>query len=303
MLTTMHASNDHSHINDADASSDCDQLGQKLSSSQQPLKPQLPQRSHQRPRTPSLADKPRTESSGTAESTAALEIASRTSAPSSVLLSRARLGYNKMPNPHYDFLIKLLLIGDSGVGKSCLLLRFCDDAWTPSFITTIGIDFKIRTIELDGKRIKLQIWDTAGQERFRTITTAYYRGAMGILLVFDVTDQKSFENVRTWHANIEQHASEGVSKILIGNKSDWEEKRAVTSEQGEELARELGIPYIETSAKSNANVEEAFFNLAREVKTRLIDTAAVTQASPAAAAGNVNVNSAAKTGPAGGCCS
>lgn len=208
-----------------------------------------------------------------------------------------------MPNPHYDFLIKLLLIGDSGVGKSCLLLRFCDDAWTPSFITTIGIDFKIRTIELDGKRIKLQIWDTAGQERFRTITTAYYRGAMGILLVFDVTDQKSFENVRTWHANIEQHASEGVSKILIGNKSDWEEKRAVSTEQGEELAKELGIPYIETSAKSNANVEEAFFNLAREVKTRLIDTAAVTQASPAAATGNVNVNSAPKSGAAGGCCS
>ncbi|KDN39605.1 hypothetical protein RSAG8_08761, partial [Rhizoctonia solani AG-8 WAC10335] len=115
-----------------------------------------------------------------------------------------------MPPPHYDFLIKLLLIGDSGVGKSCLLLRFCDDAWTPSFITTIGIDFKIRTIELDGKRIKLQIWDTAGQERFRTITTAYYRGAMGILLVYDVTDEKSFNNIRTWHANVEQHASVGV---------------------------------------------------------------------------------------------
>ncbi|KAJ7159423.1 P-loop containing nucleoside triphosphate hydrolase protein [Mycena filopes] len=98
-------------------------------------------------------------------------------------------------SPHYDFLIKLLLIGDSGVGKSCLLLRFCDDAWTPSFITTIGIDFKIRTIELDGRRIKLQIWDTAGQERFRTITTAYYRGAMGILLVYDVTDERSFNSL------------------------------------------------------------------------------------------------------------
>ncbi|SPO35669.1 probable SEC4-like Rab/GTPase [Pseudozyma flocculosa] len=215
-----------------------------------------------------------------------------------------------MPNPHYDFLIKLLLIGDSGVGKSCLLLRFCDDAWTPSFITTIGIDFKIRTIELDGKRIKLQIWDTAGQERFRTITTAYYRGAMGILLVFDVTDEKSFQNVRTWHSNIEQHASEGVSKILVGNKSDWEEKRAVTTEQGEELARELGIPYIETSAKSNANVEEAFFNLAREVKARLIDTAAASAPSSGAglgdggAAGNVNVAGGGnRTGQAGGCCS
>jgi small GTP-binding protein len=92
--------------------------------------------------------------------------------------------------------IKLLLIGDSGVGKSCCLLRFSEDSFTPSFITTIGIDFKIRTIELDGKRVKLQIWDTAGQERFRTITTAYYRGAMGILLVYDVTDERSFNS--TW---------------------------------------------------------------------------------------------------------
>lgn len=90
--------------------------------------------------------------------------------------------------------IKLLLIGDSGVGKSCCLLRFSEDSFTPSFITTIGIDFKIRTIELDGKKVKLQIWDTAGQERFRTITTAYYRGAMGILLVYDVTDERSFNS-------------------------------------------------------------------------------------------------------------
>lgn len=93
--------------------------------------------------------------------------------------------------------IKLLLIGDSGVGKSCCLLRFSEDSFTPSFITTIGIDFKIRTIELDGKRVKLQIWDTAGQERFRTITTAYYRGAMGILLVYDVTDERSFNSTCT----------------------------------------------------------------------------------------------------------
>jgi len=94
--------------------------------------------------------------------------------------------------PPYDYLIKLLMIGDSGVGKSCLLLRFSDDSFTTSFITTIGIDFKIKTVEIEGKRVKLQIWDTAGQERFRTITTAYYRGAMGILLVYDITDEQSF---------------------------------------------------------------------------------------------------------------
>ncbi|GAQ07767.1 hypothetical protein ALT_5088 [Aspergillus lentulus] len=162
--------------------------------------------------------------------------------------------------------IKLLLIGDSGVGKSCCLLRFSEDSFTPSFITTIGIDFKIRTIELDGKRVKLQIWDTAGQERFRTITTAYYRGAMGILLVYDVTDERSFQNIRTWFSNVEQHASEGVHKILIGNKCDWEEKRAVSTEQGQQLADELGIPFLEVSAKNNINIEKAFYSLASAIK-------------------------------------
>jgi Ras-related protein Rab-8A len=112
-----------------------------------------------------------------------------------------------------------------GVGKSCLLLRFCDNSFTPSFITTIGIDFKIRTMDIDGQRVKLQIWDTAGQERFRTITTAYYRGAMGILLVYDVTDERSFNNVRNWIRNVDQYASPTVNKILIGNKCDVEDKR------------------------------------------------------------------------------
>ena len=200
--------------------------------------------------------------------------------------------------------IKLLLIGDSGVGKSCCLLRFSEDSFTPSFITTIGIDFKIRTIELDGKRVKLQIWDTAGQERFRTITTAYYRGAMGILLVYDVTDERSFNSmhtctrrsapflswhcqwltrglctidIRTWFSNVEQHATEGVNKILIGNKCDWEEKRVISIEQGQALADELGVPFMEVSAKSNINVEKAFFSLAGDIKKRIIDTARTDQ--------------------------
>eukprot|EP01100_Stratorugosa_tubuloviscum_P007234 TRINITY_DN302_c0_g1_i2.p1 TRINITY_DN302_c0_g1~~TRINITY_DN302_c0_g1_i2.p1 ORF type:complete len:216 (-),score=111.44 TRINITY_DN302_c0_g1_i2:27-674(-) len=172
--------------------------------------------------------------------------------------------------PAYDYLIKLLLIGDSGVGKSCLLLRFSDDSFTPSFITTIGIDFKIRTIELDGKKIKLQIWDTAGQERFRTITTAYYRGAMGILLVYDVTDEKSFSNIRNWMRNIEQHATESVNKMLIGNKCDMVDKRAVESDRGKALAAEYGINFLETSAKNSINVEEAFISLAKDIKKRLI---------------------------------
>lgn len=141
----------------------------------------------------------------------------------------------------YDYLIKLLLIGDSGVGKSCLLLRFSDDSFTTSFITTIGIDFKIRTIELDGKRIKLQIWDTAGQERFRTITTAYYRGAMGILLVYDVTDESSFNNIRNWIRNIEQHASDNVNKILVGNKADMDESKRVSCSS---LCDQAELPWV-----------------------------------------------------------
>ncbi|CAD7695945.1 unnamed protein product, partial [Ostreobium quekettii] len=157
----------------------------------------------------------------------------------------------------FDHLINLLLIGDSGVGKSCLLLRFSDDTFTTSFITTIGIDFKIKSIRLDDKLVKLQVWDTAGQERFRTITSAYYRGAKGILLVYDVADEGSFKNVRNWMHNIEQHASEKVSKILVGNKSDMgKASRAVSYGAGEQLAREYGIPFFETSAKTGSNVEE-----------------------------------------------
>jgi len=172
----------------------------------------------------------------------------------------------------YDYLIKLLLIGDSGVGKSCLLLRFSDDAFNTSFITTIGIDFKIRTVEIDGKRCKLQIWDTAGQERFRTITTAYYRGAMGILLVYDITDEQSFANIRNWMRQIQQHASDSVNKVLLGNKCDMVEKRKVETSRGNSLAEEYGVKFFETSAKSNIQVEQAFMTIAKDVMHRLIET-------------------------------
>ncbi|XP_056595346.1 ras-related protein Rab-8B-like [Triplophysa dalaica] len=169
----------------------------------------------------------------------------------------------------YDYLFKLLLIGDSGVGKTCLLFRFSEDAFNTTFISTIGIDFKIRTIELNGKRIKLQIWDTAGQERFRTITTAYYRGAMGIMLVYDITSEKSFENIKNWIRNIEEHASSDVERMILGNKCDMDDRRQVSKERGEKLAIDYGIKFLETSAKSSVNVEESFFTLGGDIMARL----------------------------------
>eukprot|EP00041_Stephanoeca_diplocostata_P008209 m.118694 g.118694 ORF g.118694 m.118694 type:complete len:216 (+) comp17220_c0_seq1:235-882(+) len=169
----------------------------------------------------------------------------------------------------YDYLFKLLLIGDSGVGKTSVLFRFSDDAFNSTFISTIGIDFKIRTIELGDKKIKLQIWDTAGQERFRTITTAYYRGAMGILLVYDITNEKSFDNIKTWIKNIEQHASADVEKMILGNKCDMEDKRKITFEQGKQLADEYKVKFMETSAMNRTNVELAFTEIAQDIKKKM----------------------------------
>ncbi|OJT06248.1 GTP-binding protein ypt1 [Trametes pubescens] len=170
----------------------------------------------------------------------------------------------------YDYLFKLLLIGDSGVGKSCLLLRFAEDAFTDSYLSTIGVDFKIRTIELEGKTVKLQIWDTAGQERFRTIAAAYYRGAHGIIMVYDVTEQETFSNVKGWITEIERYASEGVKKLIIGNKSDLVERKVVEYSVAKEFADSLSIPFIETSAKNSTNVEEAFTLMAKTIKDECV---------------------------------
>jgi len=174
-----------------------------------------------------------------------------------------------MHTSEYDFLFKLLLIGDSGVGKSCLLLRFADDTYTESYISTIGVDFKIRTIELEGKTVKLQIWDTAGQERFRTITSSYYRGAHGIIVVYDVTDNDTFTNVKQWLQEIDRYASEGVNKLLVGNKSDLTSKKVVEYSVAKEFAEQLGITFLETSAKNATNVEQAFLLMAKQIKDRM----------------------------------
>lgn len=130
-----------------------------------------------------------------------------------------------MLSQDYDFVFKILLIGNSSVGKSSLLLRFADDVFNESFLPTIGVDFKIRTLEAAGSIVKLQIWDTAGQEKFKTITAAYYKGAQGLLLVFDITDRKSFIDIENWMFEAEKYANQKIVKILIGNKSDMESNR------------------------------------------------------------------------------
>lgn len=179
-------------------------------------------------------------------------------------------GSSSTKQKDYDYLFKLVLIGDSGVGKSCLLLRFADDAFTESYISTIGVDFRFRTVKIDNKTVKLQIWDTAGQERFRTITSAYYRGADGIIMIYDVTSQESFEHVNDWLKEVNRYASEGTCKLLVGNKSDRVPDKVVSSETAKEFADELGIPCLETSAKSAKNVDEAFLTLAGElIKLRM----------------------------------
>ena len=157
------------------------------------------------------------------------------------------------------------MIGNSGVGKSCLLIRFTDDTFSDSYVTTIGVDFKIKTLEIDSKSCKLQIWDTAGQERFRNIISSYYRGAQGIMLVYDITDLESFQNLNSWLIEIEKNASKNVYKILVGNKSDMESERKVTKEQGKDFADQYGMKFFETSAKDSTNVSEAFIAMTKEV--------------------------------------
>uniref|UniRef100_A0A6Q2Y7X6 Ras-related protein Rab-13 n=1 Tax=Esox lucius TaxID=8010 RepID=A0A6Q2Y7X6_ESOLU len=160
----------------------------------------------------------------------------------------------------YDYLFKLLLIGDSGVGKTCLLFRFSEDAFNTTFISTI---VRVTFFNIVFPR------DTAGQERFRTITTAYYRGAMGIMLVYDICNEKSFENIKNWIRNIEEHASSDVEKMILGNKCDMTDRRQVSRERGEKLAIDYGVKFLETSAKSSLNVEEAFYTVARDIMDSL----------------------------------
>lgn len=160
---------------------------------------------------------------------------------------------------------KILTIGESGVGKTCVLRRFVENKFLKNHLATIGIDFKTKSITVKGTQIKLKIWDTAGQERFRNITTQYYKGADGIVLVFDVTDQNSFEKIREWMNQIRVNTSAGeIGLVLLGNKCDAE-PRVVQKSDGEKMAEELGIRYFEISAMMGTNISESFEFLAEEI--------------------------------------
>ncbi|GFO32039.1 ras-related protein rab-26 [Plakobranchus ocellatus] len=163
----------------------------------------------------------------------------------------------------YDLSCKVMLVGDSGVGKTCLLVRFKDGTFlSGSFISTVGIDFRNKVVDVEGTKVKLQIWDTAGQERFRSITRAYYRDANALLLLYDVSNKNSFDNIRAWLGEIQEYSQDDVVIMLLGNKCDCHE-RAVRKEDGDRLSKEYGVAFMETSAKTGMNVELAFMAVAR----------------------------------------
>ncbi|CAD7961741.1 unnamed protein product [Amoebophrya sp. A120] len=166
----------------------------------------------------------------------------------------------------YDHLFKILLVGDSGVGKSSLMLRFCDDMFNERQLATIGVDFRTKTLPLQQKQVKLAVWDTAGQERFRTMTSSYYRGAQGVILAFDTTQKETFDNLPKWIQEVRAHSTHEKAKLLlVGNKVDLLEERQVSREEAEEFANSHAMAYLETSARTNLQVSKAFAELAESI--------------------------------------
>ena len=170
-----------------------------------------------------------------------------------------------------EFAFKILLLGDSSVGKTCFLKRYTDNTFQDAYLSTIGFDFKYKLVTLeDGKIVKVQLWDTAGEERFRTIAKSYYKGAHGIVLIYDVTNRKTYDNIRKWMNQIKDDSSSNISIILVANKIDCEnEFRQVTKEEGEVLAKNNNLPIFEASAKDNINVEESFKYLIEEINKKI----------------------------------
>ncbi|KAJ6843014.1 ras-related protein RABA2a-like [Iris pallida] len=212
----------------------------------------------------------------------------------------------------YDYLFKVVLIGDSGVGKSNLLSRFTRNEFCLESKSTIGVEFATRTLQVENRTIKAQIWDTAGQERYRAITSAYYRGALGALLVYDVTKPTTFENVSRWLKELRDHADSNIVITLIGNKTDLKHLRAVASEDAQSFAEKEGLSFIETSALEATNVEKAFQMILAEIyriiSKKTLSSSDEPRGAAAAAGGGIKegktiVVSAADTNTSRKCCS
>ena len=170
-----------------------------------------------------------------------------------------------MEKEPYDFLFKMILIGDSSVGKSNILLKYLKDQFDPNSRATVGVEFGTKNITLNNKKIKIQIWDTAGQERYRSITSAYYKGAKGAFIVYDITRKTTFENIDKWIADLKTNGDSNISIVLIGNKSDLEEKREVTKEEGLKKSQDCKTAFLETSALNGDNVHKAFDELIEQI--------------------------------------
>ena len=165
-----------------------------------------------------------------------------------------------------DCVYKVLLLGDSTVGKTCVLLKYTDKIFQETHMMTIGLDYRLKVMQLQsGKEIKLQIWDTAGQDRFRSITKNYYKGSHGIILIYDVTSLKTFENVKSWVSQIHEEISDKVVIYLVANKIDMDDLRKVTKEEGKKLAEELDVPFVETSAKTGENIDYIFSDISERI--------------------------------------
>ena len=178
----------------------------------------------------------------------------------------------KTSSTETDLVYKILLLGDSEVGKSCFLMRYADNVFVDNYITTIGLDYKLKYVQLDsGQVIKVQLWDTAGQDRYRTIAKNYYKGSHGILLLYDVTKTSSFENIREWIKDIREEVYEKAIIFLIGNKIDKKDQIKIKTEDAEKLAEEFNIPFFEASAKSGENVDEIFKALYKKISEVYVD--------------------------------
>ena len=165
----------------------------------------------------------------------------------------------------YDMMFKVLLLGDSGVGKSSILLRYTKNQFTADMRSTIGVEFGIKYLTLDNLQLKVQIWDTAGMERYRSITSAYYKGAKGVIVVYDICRKVSFDNIDKWIDDFKSKADEDAVILIIGNKSDLQDKREVNTEEVKLKAEKYKMAFMETSAKNNENVSKAFLQLFKEI--------------------------------------